>query len=105
MENLFICCGAPAVQRRRQPGDSPRQVADRTLENIANGVDHVRAHARSEEMWNLIRQNPEQVEESMHQAWDDSFEINGRPLIRRLVRPFASPDAVRNSFYQDLKIL
>ena len=56
------------------PRTSPRQVADRTLEGIANGVDHVRADARSEEMWNLVRENPEQVEESMQQAWDDRFE-------------------------------
>ena len=56
------------------PRVSPRQVADRTLEGIANGVDHVRADARSEEMWNLVRHNPEQVEESMQQAWDDRFE-------------------------------
>jgi short-subunit dehydrogenase len=34
------------------PRTSPRQVADRTLEGIANGIDHVRADARSEELWN-----------------------------------------------------
>ena len=50
---------------------SPRQVADRTLEGIANGIDHVRADARSEELWNLIRQKSGQIEESMQQAWDD----------------------------------
>jgi NAD(P)-dependent dehydrogenase (short-subunit alcohol dehydrogenase family) len=49
---------------------SPRQVADRTLEGIANGIDHVRADARSEELWNLIRQEPGQVEQSMQQVWD-----------------------------------
>ena len=38
-----------------QPRTSPRQVADRTLEGIANGIDHVRADARSEEVWNLIQ--------------------------------------------------
>jgi NAD(P)-dependent dehydrogenase (short-subunit alcohol dehydrogenase family) len=59
------------------PKTSPRQVADRTLEGIANGVDHVRADARSEEMWKLVRQNPEQVEESMQQAWDNRFESTG----------------------------
>lgn len=53
------------------PRTSPRQVADRTLEGIAQGIDHVRADARSEEMWSLIRQDPAQVDESMQQAWDD----------------------------------
>lgn len=53
-----------------QPRIPPRQVAERTLEGIANGIDHVRADARSEELWNRIRQEPEQVEESMQQAWD-----------------------------------
>ena len=57
-----------------QPRTSPRQVADRTLEGIANGIDHVRADARSEEVWNLIRQEPGQVEESMQQAWDDRLQ-------------------------------
>ena len=53
------------------PGASrtaPRQVAERALEGIANGVDHVRADARSEEMWNLVRRNSEQVEESMQRG-------------------------------------
>jgi NAD(P)-dependent dehydrogenase (short-subunit alcohol dehydrogenase family) len=57
-----------------QPRTSPRQVADRTLEGIANGIDHVRADARSEEVWNHIRQEPGQVEESMQQAWDDRLQ-------------------------------
>jgi NAD(P)-dependent dehydrogenase (short-subunit alcohol dehydrogenase family) len=57
-----------------QPKTSPRQVADRTLEGIANGIDHVRADARSEELWSLIRQEPGQVEQSMQQAWDDSLQ-------------------------------
>jgi hypothetical protein len=57
-----------------QPKTSPRQVADRTLEGIANGIDHVRADARSEELWSLIRQEPGQVEQSMQQAWDDRLQ-------------------------------
>jgi NAD(P)-dependent dehydrogenase (short-subunit alcohol dehydrogenase family) len=56
------------------PRTSPRLVADRTLEGIANGIDHVRADARSEKMWNLIRQEPGQVEESMQQVWDDRLQ-------------------------------
>jgi NAD(P)-dependent dehydrogenase (short-subunit alcohol dehydrogenase family) len=57
-----------------QPKTSPPQVADRTLEGIANGIDHVRADARSEELWSLIRQEPGQVEQSMQQAWDDRLQ-------------------------------
>lgn len=56
------------------PRTSPRQVADRTLEGIAKRIDHVRADARSEEMWNLVRQEPGQVEVSMQQAWDDRLQ-------------------------------
>ena len=56
------------------PKTSPRQVADRTLEGIANGIDHVRADARSEELWNLNRQEPGQIEESMQRAWDDRLQ-------------------------------
>lgn len=62
---------AAEVAEPGAPKTPPRQVADRTLEGIANGIDHVRADARSEEIWNLIRQQPEQVEKSMQQAWDD----------------------------------
>jgi NAD(P)-dependent dehydrogenase (short-subunit alcohol dehydrogenase family) len=63
-----------------EPKTSPRQVADRTLEGIANGIDHVRADAQSEELWNLIRQEPGQVEELMQQAWDDrGLSLQRRP--------------------------
>jgi hypothetical protein len=57
-----------------EPKTSPRQVADRTLEGIANGIDHVRADERSEELWNLIRQESRQIEESMQQAWDERLK-------------------------------
>ena len=58
----------------REPKTAPRQVVDRTLEGIANGIDHVRADARSEELWYLVRQEPGQVEKSMQQAWDDRLQ-------------------------------
>jgi NAD(P)-dependent dehydrogenase (short-subunit alcohol dehydrogenase family) len=49
----------------------PRQVADRTLEGIVEGIDHVRADKRAEEVWNAVRNDPAQVERSMQQAWDN----------------------------------
>jgi NAD(P)-dependent dehydrogenase (short-subunit alcohol dehydrogenase family) len=57
-----------------EPKTSPRQVADRTLEGIAGGIDHVRADARSEELWNLIRREAREFEASMQHAWDHRLQ-------------------------------
>lgn len=50
---------------------SPQQVAERTLDGIRNGVDHVLADVRAQEVWRDVRQNPEQVAADMQQAWDE----------------------------------
>ena len=49
----------------------PRQVAERTLQGIREGVHHVRADKRSEEAWDSVRKDPEGFEKSMQQAWDN----------------------------------
>jgi NAD(P)-dependent dehydrogenase (short-subunit alcohol dehydrogenase family) len=53
------------------PKTSPRQVAERTLEGIVKGIDHVRADARSEEVWDQMRQHPAELDSAMQQAWDE----------------------------------
>jgi NAD(P)-dependent dehydrogenase (short-subunit alcohol dehydrogenase family) len=42
-----------------EPKTSPRQVAERTLQGIREGVHHVRADKRSEETWDSVRKDPE----------------------------------------------
>jgi NAD(P)-dependent dehydrogenase (short-subunit alcohol dehydrogenase family) len=54
-----------------QPKTPPRQIAERTLQGIRDGVHHVRADERSEKIWDSVRQDPEGLEKSMQQAWDD----------------------------------
>jgi NAD(P)-dependent dehydrogenase (short-subunit alcohol dehydrogenase family) len=53
-----------------QPKTSPQQVAERTLEGIRQGHDHVMADASAEEMWRATRSNPAQLAATMQQAWD-----------------------------------
>jgi NAD(P)-dependent dehydrogenase (short-subunit alcohol dehydrogenase family) len=54
-----------------EPKTSPRQVAERTLLGIREGVHHVRADKRSEETWDSVRKDPEGLEKLMQQAWDN----------------------------------
>src|SRR5260370_15997596 len=54
-----------------QPKTSPRQVAERTLQGIRDGIHHVRADKQSEETWDSVREDPEGLEKSMQQAWDN----------------------------------
>ncbi len=54
-----------------EPKTPPSQVAERTLQGIVEGLDHVRADVRSEEIWDEVRNQPEQLELSMQRAWDE----------------------------------
>lgn len=49
---------------------SPKQVAERTMEGIRNGLDHVRSDDASEERWRAVREHPERVQADMQAAWD-----------------------------------
>jgi NAD(P)-dependent dehydrogenase (short-subunit alcohol dehydrogenase family) len=53
-----------------QPKTAPQQVAERTLEGIRLGQDHVLADASAEEMWRATRSGPAQLAATMQQAWD-----------------------------------
>jgi NAD(P)-dependent dehydrogenase (short-subunit alcohol dehydrogenase family) len=53
-----------------QPKTSPQQVAERTLEGIRLGQDHVLADTSAEEMWRATRSGPAQLAATMQQARD-----------------------------------
>jgi hypothetical protein len=52
-----------------QPKTSPQQVAERPLEGIRLGQDHVLADSSAEEMWRATRSGPAQLAATMQQAW------------------------------------
>jgi NAD(P)-dependent dehydrogenase (short-subunit alcohol dehydrogenase family) len=53
-----------------QPKTPPRQVADRALEGVVSGKDHVHADARAEEVWRTTREHPYQLAALQQHAWD-----------------------------------
>lgn len=53
-----------------RPKASPQQVAERTLEGIRAGTDHVHADTRSEELWRALKTDSGQIAEEMQQLWD-----------------------------------
>jgi len=56
---------------------SPRQVAERTLQGLSNGVTRVLADGRAEDVWNLMRQDPDRLEAGQQQTWDNRAAIFG----------------------------
>ena len=63
---------ASELARPDEPKTPPRQVAQRTLQGIEAGADHVRADERAEQIWNTIHNDPESLEKYMQQTWDSS---------------------------------
>jgi NAD(P)-dependent dehydrogenase (short-subunit alcohol dehydrogenase family) len=53
-----------------QPKTSPQQVAERTLQGIELGRDHVLADQRAEEVWQATRTDPYGLAKRMQQIWD-----------------------------------
>jgi NAD(P)-dependent dehydrogenase (short-subunit alcohol dehydrogenase family) len=53
-----------------QSKTSPQQVAERTLDGILSGKDHVLADRRAEEIWQATRSDPAQLAATMQLAWD-----------------------------------
>ena len=53
-----------------RPKTSPRQVAERTLEGIRSGQDHVLADERAEGVWQATRTDPAALAAEMQRAWD-----------------------------------
>jgi NAD(P)-dependent dehydrogenase (short-subunit alcohol dehydrogenase family) len=58
----------------RVEGDKtpPSQVAERTLEGIRTGQNHVRADQAAETLWAMSRREPEQLEARAQQLWNES---------------------------------
>lgn len=54
-----------------EPKTSPRQVAERTLEGIESGKDHVLADQRAEEIWHATRTDPAGLAAGLQAAWDN----------------------------------
>jgi NAD(P)-dependent dehydrogenase (short-subunit alcohol dehydrogenase family) len=58
---------AAGVPRAKTP---PLQVAERTLQGIESGQDHVRADDQSEQTWWATRKDPASIEQQMQKLWD-----------------------------------
>ena len=61
------------------PKISPRQVADRTIDALAQGHESVLADARAVEVWNAVRLDPETFARSLQQVWTDHEASRGSP--------------------------
>jgi NAD(P)-dependent dehydrogenase (short-subunit alcohol dehydrogenase family) len=54
------------------PKVSPQQVAERTLEGIRNGEDHILADSRAQEIWQATRTNPAALQAQMQALWNST---------------------------------
>jgi NAD(P)-dependent dehydrogenase (short-subunit alcohol dehydrogenase family) len=59
---------AAGFDREKTP---PRQVAERTLAGIREGLNDVHADERSEAIWQAVRTDPAQLHAQMQQQWDE----------------------------------
>lgn len=59
---------AAGFDREKTP---PRQVAERALDGIRNGLDEVRADERSEAIWQAVKSDPAGLHAQMQQQWDE----------------------------------
>jgi short-subunit dehydrogenase len=59
---------AAAFDREKTP---PRQVAERTLAGIREGLNDVHADERSEAIWQAVRTDPAQLHVQMQQQWEE----------------------------------
>jgi hypothetical protein len=52
------------------PKTTPAQVAVRTLEGVESRLNHVLADERARQIYDAVRRDPEQVERTQQEAWD-----------------------------------
>jgi short-subunit dehydrogenase len=52
------------------PKTSPQQVAEKTVQGIRAGLDHVLADERAESLWQAVRQDPAKLHAEMQAQWD-----------------------------------
>jgi len=55
------------------PKSSPRQSAEKTIEGIRAGLDHVFADERAASVWQATRQDPGRIHDEMQARWDQSL--------------------------------
>jgi NAD(P)-dependent dehydrogenase (short-subunit alcohol dehydrogenase family) len=53
------------------PKTPPSQVAERTLDGIRRGLDHVHADQRAEDVWRATRTDPAGYHATMQKQWDE----------------------------------
>ncbi len=54
----------------RGPKTSPQQVAEKTMEGLRDGLDHVLADERAESLWRAVRDDPAKLHAEMQALWD-----------------------------------
>ena len=71
------------IWRRASTARKPRhrQVAERTLDGIRNGLDDVHADERSEAIWQAVRTDPAGLHAQMQQQWDERA-ISDDPFVQ-----------------------
>jgi short-subunit dehydrogenase len=52
------------------PKTAPAQVAARTLEGVESGLNHVLADERARKIYDAVRRDPEQLERTQQDVWD-----------------------------------
>jgi short-subunit dehydrogenase len=55
---------------RRGPKMPPAEVAARALEGVESGLNHVLADERARQIYDAVRRDPEQLERTQQDAWD-----------------------------------
>jgi NAD(P)-dependent dehydrogenase (short-subunit alcohol dehydrogenase family) len=53
-----------------RPKTSPQQVAERTLQGVVAGADHVHADTRAEELWRELKTDQGQIAQRSQELWD-----------------------------------
>jgi PAS domain S-box-containing protein len=52
------------------PRMAPAQVAERTLEGVESGLNHILVDERARQIYDAVRRDPEQLERTQQEAWD-----------------------------------
>ena len=55
---------------RSGPKMAPAQVAARAIEGVESGLNHVLADERARQIYDAVRRDPEQLERTQQEAWD-----------------------------------
>ena len=64
---------AAGIEREKTP---PRQVAERTVDGMRNGLNNVHADERAEAVWQAVRTDPAGLHAQMQQQWDERTTVD-----------------------------